>query len=76
MDEDDRHHCLALIYHVLGRQPEAESELSKFQSLDGERAAGSPASGIDDVRVILRSFLEFAPDEGRWSKISHVKVSD
>ena len=32
--------------------------------------------GIDDVHAILWSFLEFAPDEIGWSKISHVKVSD
>jgi TolB-like protein/Tfp pilus assembly protein PilF len=40
MNDDDRHYCLALAYHALGRQSDAESELKKFQALDGDKAAG------------------------------------
>ena len=43
MDEDDRHQCLALAYHVLGRQSDAENELAKFRALDGDSAAYSYA---------------------------------
>jgi TolB-like protein/tetratricopeptide (TPR) repeat protein len=43
MDEDDRHQCLALAYHYLGRQKDAERELIRFQTLDGDSAAYSYA---------------------------------
>jgi len=36
---DDRHHCLALAYHALGRPADAAAELAKFQALDGDAAA-------------------------------------
>jgi tetratricopeptide (TPR) repeat protein len=39
MDDDDRHYCLALAYHALGQQSDAESELAKFQALDGDKGA-------------------------------------
>ena len=43
MDESDRHHCLALTYHYLGRQTEAQRELAKYQALEGDSAAYSYA---------------------------------
>jgi TolB-like protein/cytochrome c-type biogenesis protein CcmH/NrfG len=39
MDEDDRHQCLALAYHFLGRQSDAERELNRYQALNGDSAA-------------------------------------
>ena len=39
LDEDGRHQCLALAYHALGRQSDAERELGKLMALDGDRAA-------------------------------------
>jgi TolB-like protein/tetratricopeptide (TPR) repeat protein len=39
MSEDDRHWCLALVYHTLGRQADAEHELEQFKTLDGDAAA-------------------------------------
>jgi TolB-like protein/Flp pilus assembly protein TadD len=39
MHEDDRHDCLALVYHALGRQTDAEHELDELRKLDGETAA-------------------------------------
>jgi serine/threonine-protein kinase len=35
LDEDDRHYCLALVYHTLGRQADAERELEKFKAVPG-----------------------------------------
>jgi TolB-like protein/tetratricopeptide (TPR) repeat protein len=43
MEENDRHHCLALAYQTLGRQTDAERELNKYQALDGDSAAYSYA---------------------------------
>jgi TolB-like protein/Tfp pilus assembly protein PilF len=43
MDDDERHHCLALAYHYLGRQTDAEGELAKYQARDGDGAAYSYA---------------------------------
>jgi serine/threonine-protein kinase len=43
MAEDDRHQCLALVYHVLGRTKEAASELEKLKALDGDAGAFSYA---------------------------------
>ena len=43
IEEDDRHRCLALAYHSLGRQLNAERELDKFQAIDGDSAAYSYA---------------------------------
>jgi TolB-like protein/Tfp pilus assembly protein PilF len=57
MDEDDRHQCLALAYHFLGRQTDAERELNKFQALDGDSAAYSYArvySQWGDVTTALQ----------------------
>ena len=39
LDEDDRHWCLAVAYHALGRRAEAETELAKLKALDGEAGA-------------------------------------
>ena len=39
LDEDDRHWCLAVAYHALGRHAEAETELAKLKALDGEAGA-------------------------------------
>jgi hypothetical protein len=39
MHEDDRHYCLALVYHALGRQTDAEHELDQLRKLDGDIAA-------------------------------------
>jgi TolB-like protein/tetratricopeptide (TPR) repeat protein len=39
MHEDDRHECLALVYHALGRQTDAEHELNQFKKLDGDAGA-------------------------------------
>jgi len=36
MLEDDRHYCLALVYHALGRQADAEHELDQYKKLDGD----------------------------------------
>jgi uncharacterized protein (DUF2236 family) len=36
MLEDDRHYCLALVYHALGRQADAEHELDQFKKLYGD----------------------------------------
>ncbi|MGA2564879.1 MAG: tetratricopeptide repeat protein, partial [Steroidobacteraceae bacterium] len=36
MQEDDRHECLALVYHALGRQADAEHELDQFKKLYGD----------------------------------------
>jgi serine/threonine-protein kinase len=39
LDDDDRYSCLALVYHKLGRQADAQRELEKFQAVtreDGE----------------------------------------
>jgi TolB-like protein len=39
MHENDRHFCLALVYHALGRQPDAEHELEQLKTLDGDAGA-------------------------------------
>jgi tetratricopeptide (TPR) repeat protein len=39
MHEDDRHDCLALVYHALGRQTDAEHELDQLKKLDGDAGA-------------------------------------
>jgi tetratricopeptide (TPR) repeat protein len=39
IDESDRHRCLALAYHALGRQKDAEGEMMKLQALDGDSGA-------------------------------------
>jgi TolB-like protein/cytochrome c-type biogenesis protein CcmH/NrfG len=44
MDEDFRHHCLALVYHRLGRQADAERELQQLKALDGDASAYGYAS--------------------------------
>jgi TolB-like protein len=38
-DIDDRHYCLALVYHALGRRKEAERELETLRALDGDSGA-------------------------------------
>jgi tetratricopeptide (TPR) repeat protein len=43
MEEDDRYKYLALVYHALGRQADAENQLIKFQAIDGDTAAYSYA---------------------------------
>jgi serine/threonine-protein kinase len=39
LDEGDRHYCLALAYHALSRQVDAERELGLFKATDGDAAA-------------------------------------
>jgi adenylate cyclase len=39
LDADDRHECLALTYHALGRRKEAEREFAALCSLDGDGGA-------------------------------------
>jgi TolB-like protein len=39
MHEDQRHRCLALVYHALGRQADAEHELEALEKLVGDAAA-------------------------------------
>jgi hypothetical protein len=39
LDEDDRHICLAVAYHALGRQTDAQRELVACQVLDGDSSA-------------------------------------
>lgn len=39
LDEGDRHYCLALAYHALSRQVDAERELKQFKAIDGDAAA-------------------------------------
>ena len=36
LDEDDRHYCLALAYHALERQSDAEREFEQFKALDSD----------------------------------------
>jgi len=44
LDEDDRHFCLALAYHALGKTKRATTELEALKSLDGELGAASYAA--------------------------------
>jgi TolB-like protein/Tfp pilus assembly protein PilF len=39
LDEDDRHSCLALVYHALGRQGDGERELEKLRGIDEDHSA-------------------------------------
>ena len=39
LEDDDRAHCLALVYHVLGRGADAEAERKKLQALEGDPGA-------------------------------------
>lgn len=39
LDEDFRHHCLALVYHALGRQTDADRELEQLKALNGDGSA-------------------------------------
>jgi TolB-like protein/Tfp pilus assembly protein PilF len=39
IDEDFRHHCLALAYHALGRQADASEELERLRTLNGDASA-------------------------------------
>ena len=39
LDAEGRHDCLALAYHALGRQADAERELALFKAQDGDGAA-------------------------------------
>jgi adenylate cyclase len=43
LDEGDRHYCLALAYHALARQGDAEREFGLLTALDGDAAAYSYA---------------------------------
>jgi TolB-like protein/Flp pilus assembly protein TadD len=36
MHDDDRHWCLALVYHALGRQADAEHEFDRYKKLDAD----------------------------------------
>jgi TolB-like protein/Tfp pilus assembly protein PilF len=39
LDDDFRHHCLALVYHRLERQADAERELEQLKAMNGEASA-------------------------------------
>jgi TolB-like protein/tetratricopeptide (TPR) repeat protein len=39
LDEDFRHHCLALVYHTMGKQADAERELQQLKALNGDGSA-------------------------------------
>jgi len=39
LDEDFRHHCLAEVYHLLGRQADAERHLAALKALNGDSSA-------------------------------------
>jgi serine/threonine-protein kinase len=57
MEETNRHQCLALAYHYLGRQADEERELKQFQALEGDSAAYSYAgiySQWGDVATALQ----------------------
>ena len=43
MEEDDRHACMAVVYHYLGRQDDAKRELEKLIALDGDSVAAEIA---------------------------------
>ena len=43
MEEDDRHACMAVVYHSLGRQDDAKRELEKLIALDGDSVAAEIA---------------------------------
>ncbi len=58
MLEDRRHFYLALIYHVLGRQADAEHELEQVKKLDGD--------GIPLVYAELYAQWGNAPDALQW----------
>jgi len=44
LDEGDRHFCLALAYHALGKIKPATTELERFKALDGDISAASYAA--------------------------------
>jgi serine/threonine-protein kinase len=44
LDEDDRHLCLALAYHALGKAKQAATELEELKALDGDLSAASYAA--------------------------------
>jgi eukaryotic-like serine/threonine-protein kinase len=44
LDEDDRHLCLALAYHALGKVKQAATELEELKALDGDLSAASYAA--------------------------------
>jgi TolB-like protein/tetratricopeptide (TPR) repeat protein len=39
LDEDFRHHCLAVAYHALGRRADADRELERLRTLNGDASA-------------------------------------
>jgi tetratricopeptide (TPR) repeat protein len=43
LDDDGRHFCLALAYHALGRQVDAERDLEQLKAIDGDAEALSYA---------------------------------
>jgi serine/threonine protein kinase/predicted Zn-dependent protease len=43
LDEDDRHVCLAIAYHALGKTKQAAAELEQFKSRDGDLGANGYA---------------------------------
>jgi eukaryotic-like serine/threonine-protein kinase len=44
LDEDDRHVCLAIAYHALGKAKQAATELEQFKSRDGDLGANGYAA--------------------------------
>jgi tetratricopeptide (TPR) repeat protein len=44
LDEGERHFCLALAYHALGKMKQATTELEKFKALNGDLSAVSYAA--------------------------------
>jgi serine/threonine-protein kinase len=39
LEEDFRHHCLAVVYHALGRRADADRELERLRTLNGDASA-------------------------------------
>jgi TolB-like protein/tetratricopeptide (TPR) repeat protein len=39
LDDDFRHHCLAEVYHLLGRQADAERHLAELKAVNGDGSA-------------------------------------
>jgi tetratricopeptide (TPR) repeat protein len=58
MLEGDRHFCLALVYHALGRQADAEHELDLFKKLERD------ANPVDCAQIYAQ--WGNAPDALQW----------
>jgi tetratricopeptide (TPR) repeat protein len=62
LDAEDRYYCLALVYHALGRQADAERELEKFKAAPGHFAEEYALAGLyaqwGDKEAALRWLTE------------------